>query len=152
RIAGDAARAGASNGAAAPPAVPAGDPQQLDYSRAFDALKAARYNDAIAGFKEFLARYPTGALADNAQYWLAETYYVTRQYDLALAAFAALERNWPDSAKRADAQLKRGFTLYELNRLGEARAVLSEVAQRYPGSEVARLAEERLRRIPAHAR
>jgi tol-pal system protein YbgF len=125
---------------------------QQAYGRAFDALKAGQYPQAIKGFQAFLASYPRGALSDNAQYWLGEAFYVTRDYDQALAAFARVSKEWPDSRKVPDALVKQGFALFELQRLAEARAVLNDVGKRFPGTEAARLAAERLKRIAADAR
>ena len=98
--------------------------------------------------KEFLARYPDHELADNAQYWLGEAYYVTRDYDNAIGAFETVGRRWPDSPKAADALLKLGFSQFELKRFPQARQSLTEVGRRHPGTEAARLAQERLKRIP----
>lgn len=125
---------------------------QQAYGRAFDALKAGQYPQAIKGFQAFLVSYPRGALSDNAQYWLGEAFYVTRDYEQALAAFTRVSRDWPDSRKVPDALVKQGFALFELQRLTEARAVLNDVSKRFPGTEAARLAGERLKRIPADAR
>ena len=74
-------------GAAAParragqPPSGAGSAEQAAYVQAFDVLKSGNYAAPIAGFKQFLATYPQSALADNAQYWLGEAYYVTRDFD-----------------------------------------------------------------------
>ena len=54
--------------------------EEDDYRRAFDLLKVGNYNDSISAFNSFLGQYPKSAHADNAQYWLAEAYYVTHQY------------------------------------------------------------------------
>ena len=124
---------------------------QQAYGRAFDALKAGQYPQAIKGFQAFLVSYPRGALSDNAQYWLGEAFYVTRDYDQALAAFTRVSKEWPDSRKLPDALVKQGFALFELKRLADARAVLNDVSTRFPGTEAARLAAERLKRIPADA-
>ncbi len=125
---------------------------QQAYGRAFDALKTGQYPQAIKGFQAFLVSYPRGALSDNAQYWLGETFYVTRDYDQALAAFTRVSKEWPDSRKVPDALVKQGFALFELKRLADARTVLNDVSKRFPGTEAARLAAERLTRIPADAR
>jgi tol-pal system protein YbgF len=127
------------------------DPGQPLYNRAFDALKGGNYANAIQGFKDYLARFGAGPLADNAQYWLGEAYYVTRDYDSALTAFGNIVRSRPESRKLADAQLKLGFTQFEMKRLGDARRTLTEVVQKFPGTDAARLAQERLQRIPANA-
>jgi tol-pal system protein YbgF len=125
--------------------------QQAAYAQAFDALKNANYAVAITGFKQFLASYPTNDLADNAQYWLGEAYYVTRDYDNAAVAFRAVGERWPNSRKVPDALVKLGFTQYELKRYSEARATLTQVTQRYPDSDAARLATDRLKRLPPDA-
>ena len=104
------------------------------------------------GFQAFLVSYPRSVLSDNAQYWLGEAFYVTRDYDQALAAFARVSKEWPDSRKVPDALVKQGFALFELKRLADARTVLNDVSKRFPGTEAARLAAERLKRIPADAR
>jgi TolA-binding protein len=59
---------------------------------------------------------------------------------------------WPNSRKSPDALLKLGFSQIEMKRVGEARVTLSDVTRKYPDSEAARLAAERLRRLPAGAR
>jgi tol-pal system protein YbgF len=130
--------------------APAADDQQA-YNRAFDALKNSDYNGAIAQFRDFLRLYPHSALADNAQYWLGEGYYVTRDYDDAMAAFRAVGEQYPQSRKAPDALLKIGFAQYELRHMADARATLSLVVQKYPGTDAARLAADRLTRIPLDA-
>jgi tol-pal system protein YbgF len=130
----------------------AGGGEQAAYSRAFDALKSSNYAGAITGFTQFLSTYPAAQLADNAQYWLGEAYYVTRDYERAAAAFRTVGERWPQSRKSADALLKLGFSQFELKRYAEARTTLSAVTQRYPDSDAARLASERLQRLPAGAR
>ena len=41
------------------------------YDRAYSLLTQSQYEPAITAFREYLAVYPNGADADNAQYWLA---------------------------------------------------------------------------------
>jgi tol-pal system protein YbgF len=121
--------------------------EQASYDAAFNALKGADYPKAIANFKGFLGTYPGSPLASNAQYWLGEAYYVTRAYDDAIVAFRKVTTDWPDSRKAPDALVKIGFTQSALNRNSEARATLEEVTRRYPGTEAANLATERLKRL-----
>lgn len=119
--------------------------QQAAYDQAFQALRELRYADAAREFQSFIDTYPDSDLAGNAQYWLGESYYVTRNYDIALTAFQDLMRGYPDSLKRGDALLKIGFTHYELEQYDQARAALEQVQQDYPDSNLSRLAESRLR-------
>jgi tol-pal system protein YbgF len=128
--------------------APAAGGEQGAYTSAFDALKASDFPKAIAGFKSFLAQYPASTLASNAQYWLGEAYYVTREYGAASEAFTKVTTQWPDSRKAPDALVKLGFTQFELKKYAEARDTLESVATRYPGSEAAQLANDRLKRMP----
>ena len=115
------------------------------YDQAFQALKELRYADAAEKFQSFLYSYPNSEYSDNAQYWLGESYYVTRNYDIALTAFQELMDRYPESPKVPDALLKMGYTHYELKQWDSARAALTQVQESYPDTTLARLAESRLR-------
>ena len=143
---------GSAPGVGALPAAGSAGGEQAAYTQAFDALKSSNFPTAITGFRSFLSTYPTSALADNAQYWLGEAYYVTRDYDQAAIAFRTVGERYPNSRKSADALVKLGFTQYEQKRYAESRATLNDVVRRFPDSDSARLAADRLRRIPADAR
>lgn len=129
--------------AAAPPSV--GDQQA--YNAAFELIQARRYEDATRAFTDFLVVYPGSSLRDNAQYWLAETYYVRRQFAVALPEFQTVLDAYPRSAKLPDALLKVGYCNHELGQLDAARAALREVQRLYPDTTAARLATQRLERI-----
>jgi tol-pal system protein YbgF len=141
----------AAPGAASAPAatsvpVPTESPEVL-YGRAFDALKATNYPEAITGMSGFVAQFPTHPLADNAQYWLGQTYYVTRDYAKAIDAFASVGSRSPDSSKAPDALLKKGLSELSLGRNDAARASFNEVLRRYPQNDAARTAREQLSRL-----
>jgi len=119
--------------------------EKAAYDQAFQALKELRYADAAEDFQSFLDAYPSSDYADNAQYWLGESYYVTRNYDIALKAFQDLMDRYPESSKVPDALLKVGYTHYELEQWDSARAALTQVQESYPDTTLDRLAESRLR-------
>lgn len=123
------------------------EPSEVLYGRAFDALKVARYAEAITGMGEFIARHPGHPLADNAQYWLAQAHYVTRDYAKAVEAFALVGTRSPDSSKAPDALLKKGLCEIELGRTEAARTTLNDVVRLYPQNEAARLAREQLAKL-----
>jgi tol-pal system protein YbgF len=147
-----AAAGGATTPGAAPGAAAGNAPSSVEqavYTQAFDALKAGSYSVAITGFKDFLGTYPASPLAENAQYWLGEAYYVNHEYEAAAGAFRAVLKKWPDSRKAPDALLKLGYTQYAQKQYAAARATLTEVTHKYPGSDSAKLAADRLRRVAA---
>ena len=140
--------AGAESGGGA--AAPLSD--RTAYARAFDTLKRGNYSEAVGAFQGFMKDYPGSGLLDNAQYWIGEAYYVTRDFDHAAQAFRAVGERWPTSRKAPDAMLKLGYTQIELKHLTEARATLSQVAVRYPDTDAAHLAQERLQKLPPEGR
>jgi tol-pal system protein YbgF len=122
--------------------------ESVSYARAFEHLKARNYTAAIDGFRALAASHPNGQLADNTQYWLGEAYYVSQDYDHAAAAFQRVLDSWPDSRKAPDALLKLGYTQQEQKKIAAARVSLQQVLTKYPGSDAARLATDRLNKLP----
>jgi tol-pal system protein YbgF len=129
------------------------DPVQLqaEYQQAFNLLRQSRYDQAIRAFQQFLALHPNDSYSDNAQYWLAEAYYVKRDFEQALMEYNNVIGNFPQSQKVNDAHLKIGFTLYELGDMEAAKERLQELIDKQPGATVTRLAEERLKLINTSA-
>ncbi|TNF38537.1 MAG: tol-pal system protein YbgF [Gammaproteobacteria bacterium] len=125
---------------------------KLAYSKAFNLLKEGRYQQAIIDFRNFISRYPDSKYTANAQYWLAEANYVSRDYPAALAEFQKILKNYPDSNKIQGAELKIGYTYYEMKDWATARMTLESVMQRYPNTSVAKKAEERLQRMKREGR
>ena len=123
--------------------APGGD-DQVNYQAAFNLLKQERYDQASQAFRQFLATFPGSSLADNAQYWLAESYYVTQKYKEALPEFETVTSRYPQSRKLPDAMLKIGYCNYELKHYEAARKALSAVVQDYKETAAARLAGQRL--------
>lgn len=142
-----ATSAAASAGAAAKPAVGAAGTDKGYYDTAFNLLKGGQYDKAITAFQQFLAAFPDSALADNAQYWLGEAYYVNKDFESALKAFRTVVDHWPDSRKRPDALLKLGYCNYELKHWAPAREALLQVTRNHADSPSAKLAAERLDRM-----
>jgi len=125
------------------------DPVQLqaEYQQAFNLLRQSLYDQAIKAFQQFLTAHPDDRYSDSAQYWLAEAYYVKREYQLALPEYNKVITNFPQSQKVSDAMLKIGFTLYELGQLDAAKQQLQTLIQKQPDSTVARMADEKLKQI-----
>lgn len=126
--------------------VPGGS-DRANYEAAFELLKEQRYPEAGSAFQQFLAAFPNSQLADNAQYWLAESYYVTDQFDVALSEFLLVVNQYPRSRKIPDALLKIGYSNYELERWPDARSALQMVRDDHGESTAARLAVQRLQRM-----
>ena len=121
--------------------------EKAAYQLAFDSLKEGRYKKAKEQFNKFLKDYPGSIYAGNAQYWLGEANYVTRNFTQAVKEFNQVLKLYPSSSKIPDAMLKLGYTHYEVKQYSQAKAVLQELRKRHPNSTAARLAGKRLDRM-----
>jgi tol-pal system protein YbgF len=121
--------------------------EQKAYQSAFDTLKEGRYEKAKAELKTFLQNHPTSSFAGNAQYWLGEAHYVTREFKQAIDEFKNVLSNYPTSLKIPDAMLKLGYTYYELKQFDQAKLLLQDLRKRFTKSTAFRLAGKRLERI-----
>lgn len=126
--------------------VPGGSDRE-NYEAAFELLKQQQYEAAGVAFQQFLRSFPNSQLSDNAQYWLAEAYYVTDRFDEALIQFQLVLSGYPRSRKIPDALLKIGYANYELGHWEAARQALEQVRDEHADSTAARLAEQRLQRM-----
>ncbi len=139
--------AAAANGQPGLP-VPGGT-DTANYQAAFTLLKDSQYDRAIGAFQNFLTAFPDSPLAENAQYWLGEAYYVNKSFTDALAAFQRVADKYPQSRKLPDALLKVGYCDYELKQWDAAKQVLSQVVASFPDTPAGHLAQQRLDKMAA---
>jgi len=130
---------------------PASGDAQEAYLAAFELLRQSRYEDAISAFNGLLARHPNSDLADDAQYWIAEAHYVTRNFNAALQGFRTVISRYTQSPRVPEALLKIGYVQYEMGAMEDARATLTNVINQFPDSRVAISAQTRLQKIEQQA-
>jgi len=138
----DGGNVSSSGDTEAPVSSDGGD--QKAYNAAFSLMKQGDYTRAATSFRKFLQTYPNSPLGGNAQYWIGESSYLVRNYEVALTEFEKVTRDHPNSRKVPDAMLKTGYCQYELKNYSKAREILTEITQRYSGTQVALSAKSRL--------
>jgi tol-pal system protein YbgF len=127
--------------------------EQAEYQAALDlALKKKDYLGAAESFRRFVEAHPASEYADNAQYWLGETQYVSGKFQEALADFQRVVDKYPDSTKLPDAMLKIGYIHYEQRHWDDARQAFAKLRETFPESTAARLAVTRLERMDRDGR
>jgi len=136
------ATAAAAPGAPAP-VTPAPAPREL-YSQAYADYARGNFDLAIQGFSEYLRSYPGTDFTDNAQYWIGECLYSKKMYAEAIEAWNLLFKDYPTSDKQPDGRIKKGMALERLGRKSQALVEYRYVVDRFPNSQAARLARERL--------
>jgi tol-pal system protein YbgF len=116
------------------------------YQTALQNLQQGRYPLAITGFREYLSKFPEGALGDEAQYGIAEAYYAQSDFPTAAIEFRALVDRHPESDKVPAALLKAGLSYFESGKEDLGRAYLERVINEHPFTDEALKARERLER------
>lgn len=125
-----------------PPGEPAPhvDPVARAYAAALDQYQKREYGQAVLDFLDFIAKYPKHPLANNAQYWIGEAYYVQRDYRQATLEFRRVLDSDPHGTKVPDALLKEGLCSLNLHQPGRAYELWRRILREYPDSEAARKA------------
>jgi tol-pal system protein YbgF len=108
-------------------------PKQL-YETAYGYLLQRDYAAAEAAFEDFLQRFPSDALAGNAQYWLGESLYVRGQYRSAAGAFLKGYQNYGRNAKAPESLLKLAMSLQRLGQKDAACSSFNELVSKYPSA------------------
>jgi tol-pal system protein YbgF len=117
------------------------------YSAAYADFTKGNYPLAISGFQEFLKRYPTSELADNAAFWIAESSYSQGDFEEAAKQYNEVIQKYPKGDRAPAAYLKKSLCLMEMDRTAEAVVLLQHLIQTYPTSEEAALARDRLQEM-----
>jgi tol-pal system protein YbgF len=117
------------------------------YNNALRDYNGAKNDLAIQEFNDYIKFYPNTDLAGNAYFYLAEIQFKAGDYQKAVANYDLVLQNFPSGNKAAAAQLKKGYALLELGKEGEGIQELRHVIQRYPRTNEAVQARERLRKL-----
>jgi TolA-binding protein len=139
------------------PTTNALQPQDI-YQAAYLDFSKGSYALAIAGFREFLRRFPDQALAGAAQYWIGEAHFslargyanagqtqqATEALEQAVQEFRKVLANYPRSDKAPASLYKEALVLLELKQPAVAQQRLQYLVDTFPQSEESALARERL--------
>jgi tol-pal system protein YbgF len=117
------------------------------YNNALRDYNGAKNELAIQEFNDYIKFYPNTDLAGNAYFYLAEIQFKAGDYQKAVANYDLVLQNFPSGNKAAAAQLKKGYALLELGKEDEGTQELKRVIQRYPRTNEAVQARERLRKV-----
>lgn len=117
------------------------------YDDAFVLVRRAEHQRAIEQFQAFLAACPDHELAENAYYWIGESYYSLGQYPEAIAQLQSLLERFKASPNTGRALFKLGRSQEELGRRDEARQTFQRLIDEYPDTLEAEQARERLKNL-----
>jgi tol-pal system protein YbgF len=124
----------------------AGDAQQI-YEAAYQDLVKGQYDIARQGFQQYLQMEPEGALADNAHYWIGESYYSQKNHEEAIKEFNVVLDKFAEGDKVPSAMLKLGYAQIAMGKRAEGRKNLEALIKKFPQSNEANLAKARLKEL-----
>ena len=122
-------------------------PPDVLYNNALRDYNAAKNDLAAQEFADYIKYYPNTDLAGNAYFYLADLEFRQGNYQQAVKDYDQVLQNFPTGNKAPAAQLKKGFALLELGQKDSGIAELRRLIQRYPRSNEALQAKERLRKL-----
>ncbi len=119
------------------------------YNDAYAAFSAKNYDNAAAGFKSYISRYPSGEMAEVALFYLGESYFNKSAWQDAALAYATLLDKYPSSSKAPAARLRYAQAILQFpqDKKGEAMSFLESVVKDFPKSPEARTAKEQLDKL-----
>lgn len=120
------------------------DARTKAYDAAYQAFKDNKYKEAREKFEVFIKDYPKNDLTDNAQFWIAETYYAEQHYEDAILAYESLLKKYPESKKTSGALLKQAFAFVEIGDAKTGKIILNRLIDKFPDSKDAELARKKI--------
>ena len=102
------------------------------YKYAYDMLVMENYVESENAFKVFIGEHPKDPLASNAYYWLGETYYVQKKFQLAAISFARGYQSFPKGNKALDQLFKLSLTFINMGKYEDACASFSKLEVEFP--------------------
>lgn len=102
------------------------------YERYYEAQLRKRYDEAEAGFNDFLQKYPDNSLAGTVQFRLGEVFYAKSDFRAAAANFLKGYTQYQKSRRAPDSLLMLGMSLRKLGEREKACDALASVATEFP--------------------
>src|SRR5579864_1833757 len=122
-------------------------PPDVLYNNGLRDYNAAKNDLAKQEFSDYVRFYPNTDLAGNAYFYLAELAYKQGNFQEAVTNYDQVLQNFPTGTKAPSSDLKKGLALIELGKKDDGIAELRHVIQRYPRSNEALQAKDRLRKL-----
>ncbi len=107
------------------------------YEDAVRAFNEEHYEDSIQYFRDFVYKSPESEYADDAQFWIAESYLRKQLYSNAIKEFNQVVLRYGTGDRGAGALLKLAEVFSRIGDQVDARLSLQKLVNRYPGSDEA---------------
>ncbi|MBT3311454.1 MAG: tol-pal system protein YbgF [Desulfobacterales bacterium] len=117
------------------------------YALARSLYDKGDFDSSREEFKKILKKWPESENADNAQFWIGETFYRQRWFEKAILEYQKVIDNYPKGNKIPAAILKQGMAFENMGEKSKARLFLKEVIRKFPDSPEAVLAKKNISKL-----
>lgn len=132
-------------------AVDAEDEVAEMYRLAMRQIEQNAPRTARLPLQQILESHLTHPLAPDAQFQLAETFVLEREFEPALREFERVVERFPNSPRAPQALFRAGIIQEERRNIDAARGYFNRILQVYPQSEEVPAAREALLRLPGRS-
>ncbi len=131
------------------------DSFRVRYEKGMELIKKEKYFQAVDHFTYVVYNSPGSEIADDAQFYLAESHYFLKEYLVAIDEYQRLTRRWPASLFTDDAEYKIGKAyeklspIYEKDQTYTVKAInaYQSFVDEYPESEHRAQAETSIKKL-----
>lgn len=121
---------------------------ELDYN---NALRLYRYGKDLKSsrvlFENFLNKYPNHFLSDDAQFWIAKTFYLEKDFEQAILAFSKLQVDYPKGNMVPDSIYYEGMSYLNFGDRASAKELLKRLIEIFPSADASKKAKEKLKSL-----
>lgn len=129
-----------------PPVVPTpADEAKKLYADARQAYDNGELDRSRQLFQQLIRNHPKSENADNAQFWIGESYYREKWFERAILEYQTVIEKYPKGNKVPAAMLKQGMALLKIGEKSSARLILQELVKKYPKASESKIAAQKLK-------
>lgn len=121
--------------------------EKAQFEAAMATLRRSEFAAASTAYTAFLRQYPASGYTPSALYWLGNAQYAARAYKDSADSHRRLVTEFPNHPRTPEAMLTMANSQVELKDAKAARRTLEDLVKKYPQSEAAAAAKERLARL-----
>ena len=104
------------------------------YDRAIELYMNKNYDNSLKAFNDLVKNEDSHALADNAQFWIGQIYYLQKKYNLAISEYEKVS-SLGDGNKAADADYKIALSFINLGNNDLAFKHFKYIIEKYPNNQ-----------------
>lgn len=122
-----------------------------NYTEGMRLYHAKKYGDARHQLYQYLKNQPKGPKAQEARYYLADSFYQEGKYQEAGVEFNKLRLQFPKSILAPAGLLRQALCYKNQQQMGTYRSTLQKLVKAYPNSPEAKEAQKMLKESPKQA-